>query len=531
MQTKIQDAAVAERERRDSCAPPVSAPAPHGNGGQAGPLTHEAAPLDQPLEPFCTSRFRPSLRIGLFGIGLEAYWPQFKGLKERLEGYLGVVQERLQRDGVTVVNLGLIDSPPKALEAGHRFRQQDVDLIFLYVTTYALSSTVLPVVQRAKVPVIVLNLQPAAAIDYSSFNRMGDRTAMTGEWLAHCSACPVPEIANVFNRARVNFHQITGMLHDDPACWNEVDAWIEAARVAHVMFHNRLGLMGHYYGGMLDIYSDMTQQCAVFGGHAEIIEVDELAALRRRVAAREIQTRVQEFHEAFEVQPDCLLAELERAARTSVALDRLVQTHDLGSMAYYYMGTGNEENEDAISSIILGNSLLTARGIPVAGEFEVKNAQAMKIMDAFGVGGSFTEYYAMDFNDDVILMGHDGPGHIAIAEGMTKVRPLRVYHGKVGRGLSVEMSVKHGPVTLLAVVQTVDGRLKLLVAEGESVPGPILEIGNTNSRYRFPIGARRFMNEWNVHGPAHHCAVGVGHIAHKLEKLAALLQIECARVC
>jgi L-arabinose isomerase len=185
----------------------------------------------------------------------------------------------------------------------------------------------------------------------------------------------------------------------------------------------------------------------------------------------------------------------------------------------------------AISSIILGNSLLTARGVPVAGELEIKNAQAMKIMDSFGVGGSFTEYYAMDFTDDVVLMGHDGPGHLAIAQGRTKVRPLSIYHGKVGRGLSVEMSVKHGPVTLLSVVQTRDGKLKLLAAEGESVPGPILEIGNTNSRYRFPIGARRFVNEWNVHGPAHHCAVGVGHIMPKLEKLAALLDLELAHVC
>ena len=167
----------------------------------------------------------------------------------------------------------------------------------------------------------------------------------------------------------------------------------------------------------------------------------------------------------------------------------------------------------------------------MAGEYEIKNAQAMKIMDSFGAGGSFTEYYAMDFNDDVVLMGHDGPGHIAIAEGKTKVRPLEVYHGKVGRGLSVEMSVKHGPVTLLSVVQTVDGKLKLLMAEAESVAGPILEIGNTNSRYRFSIGARRFINEWNAHGPAHHCAVGVGHIADKLKKFAALLGIEAARVC
>ncbi len=250
-----------------------------------------------------------------------------------------------------------------------------------------------------------------------------------------------------------------------------------------------------------------------------------------RCRADQIPARVAYLREAFDVQSDCSETELERAARTSVALDLLVERRQLGSLAYYYQGTGNAENEDTISSIILGNSLLTARGVPAAGEMEIKNVQAMKIMDSFGVGGSFTEYYAIDFKDDVVLMGHDGPGHIAIAEGKTKVRPLKVYHGKVGRGLSVEMSVKHGPVTLLSVVETRDGRLKLLAAEGESVAGPILEIGNTNSRYRFSIGARRFVNDWNAHGPAHHCAIGVGHIMGKLRKLAALLGIEIAAVC
>ena len=212
------------------------------------------------------------LRVGLFGIGLDTYWPQFKGLKRRLEGYVQTVEQKLTRPDVEVVNLGLIDNPVKALEAGHQFRAADVDLIFLHVTTYALSSTVLPVVQRARVPVIILNLAPAAAIDYAAFNRMTDRTAMTGEWLAYCAACPVPEIANVFQRSRIAFHQVTGMLEEDPVCWGEIDAWIQAARVAHTMFHNRLGLMGHYYGGMLDIYSDTTLQCATFGGHLEIVE-------------------------------------------------------------------------------------------------------------------------------------------------------------------------------------------------------------------------------------------------------------------
>ncbi|GAB3908490.1 arabinose isomerase [Mucilaginibacter boryungensis] len=470
------------------------------------------------------------LTIGLFGIGLDAYWEQFAGLKERLQGYLGVVEEKLSVIHSNIINLGLIDTAEKAFEAGIEFRKADVDLIFLYVTTYALSSTVLPVVQRAKVPVIILNLAPEAAIDYAAFNSMDDRTKMTGEWLAYCSACPVPEIANVFNRTGIKFHQITGMLHNDSECWDEVTEWVEAARVAHIMAYNRLGCMGHYYSGMLDIYSDLTLQYATFGGHIELLEVDELAEMRRSVTPQQIAERVQLFHEQFDVQADCLHEELERAAKTSVALDLLVVKYQLGSMAYYYKGTGSADNEDTISSIILGNSLLTANNIPVAGEYEIKNAQAMKIMDSFGAGGSFTEYYAMDFAADVVLMGHDGPGHIQIAEGKTKVRPLKVYHGKVGRGLSVEMSVKNGPVTLLSVVEQ-QGKLMLLVAEGESVAGPILEIGNTNSRYKFSIGARKFTNNWNSYGPAHHCAVGVGHIASKIIKLGQLLNMDVVQVC
>lgn len=474
---------------------------------------------------------QPAFRIGLFGIGLAAYWPQFRGLKERLEGYLGQVEGRLKRMGAEVVCAGLVDSPERAMDSGHLFRSSDVDIIFLYVTTYALSSTVLPVVRRAKVPVVILNLQPTKAIGYGSFNEMGDVGEMTGEWLAYCSACPVPEIANVFRRARIPFNQVTGCLDGDPLVWSEVESWVEATRVATVMEHNRMGVMGHYYGGMLDIYTDLTQQCAHFGGHFELIEVEELVALRRAASAHEVEDRVAVIREMFAVEPACPAGDLAECARTSVALDRLVDQHRLGSMAYFYKGTGNPDHELAISSIIVGTSMLTGRDIPVAGEMEIKNAQAMKIMAAFGCGGSFTEYYAIDFNEDVVIMGHDGPGHIAIAEGKTRVRPLRVYHGKVGRGLSVEMSVRRGPVTLLSVLETADGRLELLVAEGESVPGPILEIGNTNSRYRFKVGARQFVESWNARGPAHHCAVGIGHIADRIRKLGVLLNIAVHAVC
>ena len=470
------------------------------------------------------------LRVGLCGIGLDAYWPQFAGLRNRLDGYVKQVASHLERTGAAVEMLGLVDTPQKGREAGHACRRADVDLLIIYVTTYALSSTVLPLVQRAQVPVLVLNLQPEAAIDYGAFNRLPDRTAMTGEWLAFCSACSVPEIANVLRRARIPFHQLTGFLGDE-ATWREMSEWVDAARVKKALSANRLGLMGHYYGGMLDIATDLTQVAITFGCHMAQIEVDELSALREAVGSTEIAERVSDFRKHFDVQPDCAEAELARAARTSVALDRLVEIHDLQSLAYYYMGSGVPANEDTMSSIILGTSLLTGRGMRVAGEDEVKNVLAMKIMDLLGAGGSFTEYYAIDFKLDHVLMGHDGPGHIAIAESKTKVRPLTVYHGKVGSGLSVEMSVRLGPVTLLSVVEDPGSGFKLVVAEGECVAGEVLRIGNTNSHYRFPLGARGFVEAWNAQGPAHHCAVGIGHQARRLQKTAALAGIPFVQLC
>lgn len=471
-------------------------------------------------------------RIGLVGIGLQAYWAQFEGLEDRLRSYVATAAGKLEAMGVEIVNLGLVDTAHKGVAAGHALRREDVDLLVIYATTYALSSSVLPMVQRARVPVLLLNLQPGKAIDYAAFNALGDRTRMTGEWLAWCATCPIPEIANVLRRARVPVQQVTGVLEDDPECWDEIAGWMRAASVTAALSENRLGLLGHYYSGMLDIYTDLTALCATFGGVIEMLEVDQLSAPRSSLAPEAVQSRVDDFRAHFEIDPAAPAMELERAASCSVALDRLVAEHQLTSLAYFYKGTGVSANEDTMSSIILGTSLLTARGVPVAGEYEVKNVLAMKILDLLGAGGSFTEFYALDFTDDVVLMGHDGPGHIGIAEGKPLVRPLAVYHGKVGSGLSVEMSVRNGPVTLLSVVEDPSaGGFLLLIAEGVVEPGPRLEIGNTNSRFRFPLGARGFVNAWNAHGPAHHCAVGLGHHYKTLEKVAALLQIRAIRVC
>ena len=461
-------------------------------------------------------------KVGLFGIGLEAYWGQFPGLKERLEGYLRHVEGRIGRD-VTVVSEGLVDSAPRARAAGRRFAEERVDFIFCHAATYATSSQVLPAVQGPDVPVVVLNLQPVAALDYENTD--------TGEWLANCSACCVPEISNAFERAGIDFNVVSGMLFEDQAAWRQIGEWCNAANAVSTLRGSRFGFLGHTYPGMLDMYSDFTMHHAHLGIHVETLEMDDLKDRVDEATDEAVAAKLEEARGAFEEDESVDRDDLDWAARVAVGLDGLVEDCDLDALAYYYRGTNGSVYEKLGAGLILGNSLLTARGIPASGEGDLKNAVAMKVMDSLGAGGSFTEFYAMDFEESFLLMGHDGPGHIEISDRKPILRGLGTYHGKAGQGVSVEFSVKTGPVTIFAVTQTFEGRLKMLAAEGESVPGPTLKIGNTNSRLRFSLPPAEFMNAWCAHGPTHHCALGIGHRAGDLEKVASMLGIEFAWVC
>lgn len=461
-------------------------------------------------------------RVGVFGIGLEAYWAQFPGLRERLERYQREVEQHIEALDIDVVSAGLVDTAPAAVAAAQGFAGADLDLIVCYVGTYATSSQVLPVVQRLKAPVLILNLQPVEALDYE--------TCDTGEWLANCSTCCVPEISNTFARARVRFRVVSGTLHNDPIAWGEIDGWCRAARVARALRGSRIGFLGHTYPGMLDMYSDFTMVSTQTGAHIEILEMCDLDACVRVVTDAEWRAKLKIAEEIFTLE-DVSAESLEWAARVAAGLDRLVEKFDLDGLTHYYRGLGGNAYERLGAGMILGNSLLTARGIPASGEGDLKNCLAMMIMDRLGAGGSFTEFYAMDLKEQFVLMGHDGPGHLAISGKKPVLRGLRLYHGKRGDGVSVEFSVKTGPVTLLAVTQTAEGSLKLITAEGESLPGPILRIGNTNSRLRFPLGPREFVNRWCEEGPTHHCALGVGHTGKVIQGFSDLTGLPLVKVC
>ncbi len=470
------------------------------------------------------------IKAGLFGIGLDTYWSQFDGLLKKLISCQERIKKRLEQSGVDVIDAGMVDTVDKAVSSAEFFSKNSVDIVFLNISTYALSHTVLPLIRRIACPVVVLNLQPEKAIDYEKFNSLGDRGKMTGEWLSYCQSCVTPELASVFKRAGIKYHLITGFLEEDYV-WKEIKDWADACTVKNSIMNCRVGIMGHYYNGMLDVYSDVTKLAASFGSHFELIEFGVLKNLRDKVTSDDIQSKLRQFNNWFDVSGECSKEDMEEAASTSVALDHLAEKYRLGALAYYYEGEGDAGYEKIVTTLIPGMTLLTGSDIPVAGECEVKNVLAMKIMDSMGSGGSFSEFYGLDFNDDIVLMGHDGPAHFRIAEGKVGLVPLPVFHGKPGKGLSIQMKVANGPVTLLSVCESGDGKVTLLAAEGESVEGPTLQIGNTNSRYKFSISARDFIDNWSKAGPSHHCAIGIGKRATAIEKLALLLGIEFRRIC
>jgi L-arabinose isomerase len=471
-----------------------------------------------------------SPRVGVFGIGLAAYWPQFEGLRERLEEYQQGIQARLEAMGADVVSAGLVDTAPAARRAGANLAAAGVDLVTVYTATYATSSLVLPTLQEAAAPVVILNLQPTRTLDYERMT--------TGEWLANCSACCVPEIAGALTRARIPYRIVTGTLLDGDPAWEIVREWLDAARAVHSLRMARIGFLGHTYPGMLDMYSDFTQVHAQTGAHVEVLEIDDLVERVDSADAAAVEHKGEEIRETFDLADagaDPIAAEItpeifDWSARVAVGLDRLVEDFELDGLTYYYRGADGNAAERVAAGLIVGNSLLTARGIPASGEGDLKTNVGMLLLDRLGAGGSYTEFYALDFEDGFVLMGHDGPGHLAIAERRPVARALKLYHGKAGAGLSIEMKVRLGPVTILGVTQTADGRLKLIAAEGESIAGPTFRIGNTNSRIRFAMGPTAFFDAWCAEGPTHHVALGIGHQVERLRKVADLLALELAIV-
>lgn len=487
-------------------------------------------------------------RVGLYSAGLKAYWDQFDGLEARLKGYNAFIAGQVGQWG-EVYNFGLVDDEASARAAGEYFNQNNVDIILAHSATYFTSASVLPVHQICKAPTVMLNLQPTPQMNYSKTS--------TGEWLAHCVGCPVPEASNAFERAGVPLRIVNGLLGlpETPAisvadeatahlpqakrAWEQIRQWVAAAGVKRTLQYARFGFLGNNYSGMLDMYSDFTMLQSQLGIHVELLEMCDLDRQLQAVTGEEVRQKRKQVEAFFKISGDSpsdpiakkpTEEQLDWSCRVAAAQERLVKAYDLDALSYYYHGRDNNHYEQVQSGFIVGHSLLTAGGVPCAGEGDIKTGVAMKICDTLGLGGSFSEIVAMDYPHNTMLIGHDGPFHIGISDGKPILRGMGVYHGKRGSGVSVEANVISGAVTTLGVTQTGDGRLKMIASQGMAKKLPILTIGNTQTHIDFGMELDAYMDAWFAQAPTHHCALSVGHNAELFEKVAQLMDIRFVKV-
>lgn len=456
-------------------------------------------------------------KVGLVAGGLGAYWPQFPDLLPQLQRSARRVSDRMAHLDCDVVDVGFISDAQEGAVAAEELRVAGCDLIVAFLTTYMTATMLAPIAQRSGAPVLLINLQPTESMDHAAFD--------TGAWLAYCGACPLPEMVNTFRRLGVEARCVSGYL-EEAAAWRKIEAWVQAAGVRGALRHARHGLIGHLYPGMLDVSTDLTLVPANMGGHIEVLEIDDVRVRVEKVTDPETEARMELSRAIFEVDDSVVDEDFRWGARVSVGLDRLVEDFALDSLAYYHRGLDGETHERVAAGMILGASLLTARGLPACGEYEVRTSLAMMVLDRLGAGGSFTELQALNFKDGVVEMGHDGPGHLAVSDRRPILRGLGVFHGKRGWGVSVEFGVREGPVTLLGVGQERDGRYRLVMSEGQVVDGPVLTIGNTTSRVNFDRHPGEWTDAWSMSGVGHHWALGVGHWIGELHAVANLMSLE-----
>lgn len=473
----------------------------------------------------------PPGRIGFFAVGHEPYWEQFAGLKQKLEANAANLKEQIKALGVEVVDAGFVDSSRRAARAGDFLRTHPVELLFCYVATYATSAVLVPVVQRSQTDVVLLGLQPSAGMDC--------RAATTFDQLLHDNVTSLPEMCNALIRCRrPPLDVVVGMLRSDDRAYGRISDWCKVATVLRTVRNARVGYLGHTYEGMLDMHSDPTMFHAAFGLHVEMLEMCDLLERSKAVTAQNVEAKIEEIKRIFcfaEPGKDPIAGPVQEeslrwSAKVAAAMDRLVEDFGLTALAYYYRGLNANIYERLVAGAIIGNSILTGRGIPVAGEADLKTCLAMLMMDRLGAGGSFAEFHPVDFTDDIVLVGHDGPAHIRISDQRPVIRDLSVYHGKRGHGLSVEFKVRTGPVTLFGLTSDETGQFKMVLAKGESLPGEIPATGNTNTRVRFPSAVADFVEKWSLQGPTHHFALGVGDQRAALEKVGRALGIKVVDV-
>ncbi|MBM4095086.1 MAG: hypothetical protein FJ276_37605, partial [Planctomycetes bacterium] len=340
-------------------------------------------------------------KIGLLPTGHNYYWDQFPALRDLGMGMYGHLRDLLDRYA-DVVAPELVDSPDQARLAGEMFRREGVDLLLVFPFGYTPSMNIIPAVADLKVPIRLLNAHEDRCYDYA--------TADTTQYLHHEGVCCIPEFAGALTSLHKPFRVRTGCF-DDPRLQRELASDFRGAAAARVFRRMNVGLIGEVYTGMADMPVDEHRLLRATGQLLKRPEVEEIENAYLRVTQDQLEDMYRQFRDMYDVDESVTNDHLRFSAQVAVAFDEVITRHDIYAFGFYWWGE-RELVTQLRAQAALAVSRLAAQGRPGVTEGDVKTAMAMKILDLLGGGGMFVEFFSMDFDENFILMGHDGPSNV-----------------------------------------------------------------------------------------------------------------------
>ncbi len=462
----------------------------------------------------------PRPRIGLLTTGHFYDWDQFPGLLERGQRMSAALRERLESIG-DLVAPEMVDTAEKARAAGDFFRKSDIDILLVFPVGYTTGMCVLPAVRDVAMPIRLLNAHEDASYDYAS--------ADTATYLHHEGPCCIPEYAAGLVALGKDFRVRSGPFGSD-RLWRELRADCVGAAAARAFRDTNFGLLGETYPHMVDMPIDEHRLLAATGRMIVRPEVEEIEEAYHRVTDEQLDAMCEELRRLYRVDETVTNEHMRFSAQTCIAYEEVIAKHDISAFGYYWWGEKELITQLRAQSNV-AVSRLASMGRPGVTEGDVKTAMALKVMDLLGAGGMFVEFFAIDYDEEFLLLGHDGPTNINVAEGAPRLQHLEVQHGKSGHGLGIDFDIRLGPVTLLNVSQFDAGEtFKLIYTTGEAVPGDILRIGNPNCRVRLGRPIPEFMDAWCRQGPAHHIGLGLGDHSAEIEAFGEAMGFPVVRI-
>lgn len=459
---------------------------------------------------------KESLKIGVLTCGYFEYWRMYPELREKVEGDLKVVTDRIAREYPGAVFTGMVDTLDSADAAGKMLRAADVDAVLLVYGTYTADFITLTALDRvADKPLLVFSTQPHPDVD-----RKGNYEGS----LRNSAVIGIAQLTGTLRKMKRDYRIVVGHVHDERA-YGKIGAYMRAAQAVKDIRESNIGIIGHVFRGMYDLELSKTFFKSTFGVNIIQIQSSHLLEEWEKVTEQEAQAEADALTERFE-RKGVTDTDVLRAMKLAVAMRRVSEKFALDGMCFLDQHFVQRQVK---TSARMGASLLMERtGMSVNCEGDLCGLVTMMLMKSIsGKNALMGEWGEYDTGlNGVFIIGHGiGTPDMAKSEKDVVLSRTPEEWGFDGAGLNYELIMKPGAVTLSHIMEGPDG-YRMLISEGESLEFPRLNFDELHALVKVESPVNEYLEKVLGYGVSHHCIAGQGGMAEELNIVADLLKIE-----